>query len=67
MVFTTSDYGTFFDSQMELLDDSGTSLACNDDGFGAGPRTSSTISYDVLDGETYTIRIGGYGNEKEEE
>lgn len=62
IVFSTSDFNTLFDSQMELLDSAGMSLACNDDGFGAGPAMSSTISHEVMNGETYTVRIGGFGN-----
>lgn len=61
MALSTSDAATEFDTQIELLDETGMSLACNDDDVGAGVG-ASTVRYDVVAGETYTVRVGGFGN-----
>jgi hypothetical protein len=38
----------------------GTQLACNDDGCPVLPAFRSTVTLDVLEGTTYTIRVSGY-------
>ena len=62
MIASTANAGTDFDTVVYVLGtcgDTGTELACDDDGGGQGP---SIVTWEATAGETYYVVVDGYDN-----